>query len=67
MKRVLELFMDENDKEALTLLYEITKDELVKIALSWQEYPIYEVWTNESFMYDDIIQLIWKKYKLDEI
>lgn len=70
LKKVLELFMEEDDLKALELLYKLTKDDLVKILINWyKDYEIIEDAgeTNEYYMYDDIIQYIFKKYKLEEV
>lgn len=70
MKQVSKLFMEESDRQALELLYEITNDKLVKIALDWNksyETELNEVNTNEFYMYDDIISYIWDKYKIGAI
>ena len=67
---VVKLFMDESDLRALNLLYKLTKDPLVKILINWyKDYEIIEDAgeTNEYYMYDDIIQYIFKKYKLEEV
>ena len=69
-KLVVKLFMDESDLRALKLLYKLTKDPLVKILINWyKDYEIIEYAgeTNEYYMYDDIIQYIFKKYKLEEV
>lgn len=68
MQEVCRLFTYDSDEKALELLYEITKDKLCKIALDWiLEYgeiitSSYE--TNEWYMYDDIINYLWKKYNI---
>ena len=70
MEEVAKLFMEESDKKALEKLYNITKDDIVRIALDWcNSYVVEldEVNTNEFYMYDDIINYIWKKYKIGEI
>lgn len=70
LKKVLELFMDENDLKALELLYKITNDELIKILINWyKEFEEIEnaEETNEYFMYDDLIQYVFKKYKLEKM
>ena len=70
MKEVSKLFMEESDRQALELLYKITNDKLVKIALDWNksyEVELDEVNTNEFYMYDDIISYIWDKYKIGAI
>ena len=67
---VVKLFMEESDLKALKLLYKLTKDDLVKILINWyKDYEIIEDAgeTNEYYMYDDIIQYIFKKYKLEEV
>lgn len=69
MKEVNRLFMEENDKKALTLLYELTKDEVVKVALNWcKEYELEldNVYSNELYMYNDIISALYKKYNIGE-
>lgn len=69
MEEVNRLFMEENDKKALTLLYELTKDEIVKVALDWcEEYKIEldNAYSNELYMYNDIISALYKKYNIGE-
>lgn len=69
MEEVNRLFMEENDEKALTLLYELTKDEVVKVALSWcKEYELEldNSYSNELYMYNDIISALYKKYNIGE-
>lgn len=69
MKEVNRLFMEENDEKALTLLYELTKDEIVKVALNWcKEYEIEldNIYSNELCMYNDLIGALYKKYNIGE-
>lgn len=69
MEEVNRLFMEENDEKALTLLYELTKDEVVKVALNWcKEYELEldNVYSNELYMYNDIIGALYKKYNIGE-
>lgn len=69
MGEVNRLFMEENDEKALTLLYELTKDEVVKVALNWcKEYELEldNVYSNELYMYNDIISALYKKYNIGE-
>lgn len=69
MEEVNRLFMEENDEKALTLLYELTKDEVVKVALNWyKEYELEldNVYSNELYMYNDIISALYKKYNIGE-
>lgn len=70
LKKVLELFMGKKDLKALELLYKITNDELIKILINWYkefEEIENEEETNEYFMYDDLIQYVFKKYKLEKM
>lgn len=70
LKKVLELFMSKKDLKALELLYKITNDELIKILINWYkefEEIENEEETNEYFMYDDLIQYVFKKYKLEKM
>lgn len=67
---IVNLFMKENDEQALNKLYELTNDELVKILIDWnKEYEefIGEPGTYAGDMYADIMSYIWDKYKLNEI
>lgn len=69
MKEVNRLFMEENDKKALTLLYELTKDEIVKVVLDWcdeYEMELQNNYSNELYMYNDIISALYKKYNIGE-
>ncbi len=67
---IVSLFMDENDRQALEKLYELTNDKLVEILMNWnKEYEefIGEPGTYVGDMYEDIMSYIWDKYKLNEI
>lgn len=67
---IVTLFMNENDRQALEKLYEITNDKIVKILIDWnKEYEefIGEPGTYASDMYEDVMNYIWDKYKLNEI
>lgn len=69
MEEVNRLFMEENDKKALTLLYELTKDEIVKVVLDWcdeYEMELQNNYSNELYMYNDIISALYKKYNIGE-
>ena len=70
LNKVVDLFMQENDKKALKELYEITNDKIVKILLDWKkeyEVELEEPYTYSSSMYADIMDYVWDKYKLSEI
>lgn len=64
MEKVNELFMQENDTKALELLYEITNDTIVKIALNWKkEIETIDILNSDSnCMYNDIISYLYDKY-----
>lgn len=69
-ERIVELFMNLNDKEALEELYKVTQDDIVKILLNWKKE--YEVELQccdscQSSMYEDIMEYVWKKYNLCEV
>lgn len=67
---IVNLFMNENDRQALEKLYEITNDKIVKILIDWnKEYEefIGEPGTYAGDMYEDVMNYIWDKYKLNEI
>lgn len=67
IKKVSDLFMEENDLKALEKLYKSTNDKLVKILINWRkeyETEIINGCTNESYMYEDLIEYIFKKYNL---
>ena len=69
MQEVCRLFMEEGDEKALSLLYEITKDELCNILLKWRkEYEVdfENVFTSAFQMYEEIITYLWDKYNIDE-
>ena len=69
MEEVNRLFMEENDEKALTLLYELTKDEVVKVALNWckeYEMELDNIYGNELCMYNDLIGALYKKYNIGE-
>lgn len=69
MKEVNRLFMAENDEKALTLLYELTKDEIVKVALNWckeYEMELDNIYGNELCMYNDLIGALYEKYNIDK-
>lgn len=70
LEDVVKLFMEENDRQALEKLYEVTNDKLVNILLGWnKEYNefIGETNTYAGSMYEDIMSYVWDKYKLHEI
>lgn len=70
LEDIVSLFMEENDRQALEKLYEITNDKLVKILIDWNtEYEefIGEPYTYAGDMYEDIMSYIWDKYNLNEI
>jgi len=69
LRRILNLFMDEEDLKALNVLYKATEDPLVKILINWKnEYEELKCCqTNEFYMYDDIISYLFKKYELNKI
>lgn len=70
LKKILDLFMNESDREALEELYKETKDPLVKILLDWNgqyEIEIQDYNTPQFYMYDDIMSYIFGKYKLRKI
>lgn len=69
-KKVVDLFMEDEDKKALNELYKITNDEIVKILLDWKkeyEVELEDPNTYSSSMYEDIMGYVWDKYKLNEI
>lgn len=69
-KKVVDLFMEENDTKALQELYKITNDKIVKILLDWKkeyEVELQEPDTYSSSMYSDVMSYVWDKYKLNEI
>ena len=67
LKKVVKLFMDENDEKALKRLYKITNDPLVKMLLEWRaehsERLAYS-YSGEFSMYQDVISYIFDKYEL---
>lgn len=70
LEKVVDLFMEENDKQALEELYKITNDKLIKILIDWNkeyEVELQDVYTYPSSMYEDIMNYVWDKYKLNEI
>lgn len=67
-EKVVELFSNDGDEKALALLYKITKDQLVKIALEWRkeyELSIECGQTDAEYMYCDIINYLYDKYNLN--
>ena len=69
-KKVVDLFMQENDEKALKELYKLTNDKIVKILLDWNkeyEVELTDPYTYSSSMYDDIMSYVWDKYKLNEM
>lgn len=67
MREIARIFMEEQDKKALEMLYNLTRDEIVEIALSWcDEYKeqLDNVYSNELSMYNEIIEYIWEKYEI---
>ena len=70
LKKVVDLFNQENDEKALSELYEITNDKIVKILLDWKkeyEVELEDPYTYSSSMYVDVMDYVWDKYKLSEI
>lgn len=63
-EKVNDLFMEENDIDALELLYELTHDTIVKMALDWKkEYEtIGCTYSDANYMYNDIISYLYDKY-----
>ena len=67
MKEIARIFMEEQDKKALEMLYNLTRDDIVEIALNWcDEYKeqLDNVYSNEFSMYNEIIEYIWQKYEI---
>ncbi len=67
---VVDLFQNDKDEKALNLLYRLTNDSIVKIALDWRkeyEESLESVYSDASYMYNDVISYIYEKYKLNEI
>lgn len=70
MIEIVDIFMNENDKIGLEELYKVTEDKLVKILLNWKdEYEgfVDDYNTYVGSMYNDIMDYVWEKYKLNEI
>ena len=70
LENIVDLFMEENDKQALNKLYELTNDKLVKLLIDWNvEYEefIGEIGTYAGDMYEDVMNYVWDKYNLNEI
>lgn len=70
LENIIDLFMEENDKQALNKLYELTNDKLVKLLIDWNvEYEefIGETGTYAGDMYEDVMNYVWDKYNLNEI
>ena len=70
LENIVDLFMEENDKQALNKLYELTNDKLVKLLIDWNvEYEgfIGETGTYAGDMYEDVMNYVWDKYNLNEI
>ena len=66
MGKIVDLFMETGDIEGLTELYNITGDEIIKIALNWRKDK--EEWNSDyaHSMYNDMISYIFEKYKLNQ-
>ena len=70
LEKVVQLFNDDGDEKALALLYKMTNDRIVQLALVWkQEYEesLETSYSDASYMYDDLISYIYDKYKLNEV
>lgn len=68
--KIVDMFMNEEDEKALKELYKVTEDKLVKILLDWrQEYEgfIDDYMTYVGSMYENIMDYVWERYKLNEI
>lgn len=64
-EEISELFEKVGDKEALKLLYDYTRDSIVKIALDWvsdDSLNVLEVNTYQNEMYNDIIEYLYVRF-----
>lgn len=67
---ITELFMEESDDKALEKLYNLTNDKLVKKVIEWKKdyfEELSDVFTIPFAMYNDVIEYLFEKYKLNEI
>lgn len=70
LEKVVQLFNDDGDEKALALLYKMTNDRIVQLALGWrQEYEeaLESSYSDVSYMYEDLISYIYDKYRLNEV
>ena len=66
-KKIIDLFMKEDDEEALKKLYDFTNDSLILVLLKWKKLYVLEldeVYSPQFEMYQDMIEYVFNKYKL---
>ena len=66
-KKIIDLFMKEDDEEALKKLYDFTNDSLILVLLEWKKLYVLEldeVYSPQFEMYQDMIEYVFNKYKL---
>ena len=66
-KKIIEIFMQEGDEEALKKLYDFTNDSLILVLLKWKKLYVLEldeVYSPQFEMYEDMIEYVFNKYKL---
>ena len=69
-KKIIKLFDNEKDGEALNKLFDLTQDKIVKILIRlYDEYEdlIKDYTTYMSEIYSDLIEHVWEKYDFSEI
>lgn len=66
-KKIIDLFMQEDDEKALKKLYDFTNDSLILVLLKWKKLYVLEldeVYSPQFEMYEDMIEYVFNKYKL---
>ena len=66
-KKIIDLFMQEDDEKALKKLYDFTNDSLILVLLKWKKLYVLEldeVYSPQFEMYQDMIEYVFNKYKL---
>ena len=66
-KKIIDLFMQEDDEGALKKLYDFTNDSLILVLLKWKKLYVLEldeVYSPQFEMYEDMIEYVFNKYKL---
>ena len=70
LEEVVSIFNEQNDNKALKMLYDFSKDKLIKIVIELNEEfkeEIEDYTSNLGKIYEDLIEYIYDKYDLNEV